>query len=233
VNNSVVWSPDGTRLIFRTNRNGLIDFYQKSAAGGGIEELVERGTTWSGAGMPEINIVLSDWSRQENLIFSVPLPASGYNLGLLPLTGNLKPVFFIDSRLDQMHGNFSPDGRFVAYSSNESGRFEVYIETFPRSNSKWPVSTSGGYEPRWRGDGAEIYYLSEDRKLMAVAVSAGQPFGRPKPLFQTQVSAGVSPFRTNYVPTRNGQRFLINAKSGDPAALPITVVLNWTAGLDK
>lgn len=72
----------------------------------------------------------------------------------------------IDSPFDQMHGNFSLDGRFVANSSNESGRFEVYVETVPRSNTKLPVSTSGGYEPRWRGDGAGIYYLSEDRKLM-------------------------------------------------------------------
>ncbi len=86
-----------------------------------------------------------------------------------------------------MHGNFSPDGRLVAYTSNESGRFEIYVETVPRSDRKWPVSTNGGYEPRWRADGREIYYLSEDRKLMAVSVGAGPSFGIPKPLFQTHV----------------------------------------------
>ena len=76
-----------------------------------------------------------------------------------------------------MHGNFSPDGQLVAYSSNESGRFEVYVQTFPRSDRRWQVSTSGGSERRWRRDGREIYYLSEDRKLMAVAVVAGASFG--------------------------------------------------------
>jgi Tol biopolymer transport system component len=232
LNSSVVWSPDGTRLLFRTNRNGVVDFYQKSAAGGGNEEPVVPGTTWRDAGMPAVTLLLSDWSRNGNLIFSVPMLTTSYDLALLPLAG-LKPVTFIDSPLDQMHGNFSPDGRLVAYSSNESGPFEVYVQTFPRSDRKWKISTSGGYEPRWRGDGGEIYYLTDDRKLMAVSVEAGPAFGRPKLLFQTQVRAGVSAYRTNYVPTRDGQRFLINTQTGDPAPIPIMVFLNWTAGLKK
>jgi hypothetical protein len=132
-----------------------------------------------------------------------------------------------------MLGAFSPDGRLVAYTSNESGRFEVYVQTFPLSDQKWQVSTSGGYEPRWRRDGSEIYYLSEDRKLMAVPVSAGPSFHVPKPLFQTRVPAGVNHLRTNYVPSNDGRRFLVNTQTGDPAPNPITVVLNWTAGLNK
>ena len=95
------------------------------------------------------------------------------------------------------------------------------------SDKKWTISTGGGYEPRWRGDGGEIYYLSEDRKLMAVSVGAGPSFGVPKPLFQTRVPAGVSSYRTHYVPRRDGQRFLVNTQSGDPAPIPITIVLNW------
>jgi hypothetical protein len=132
-----------------------------------------------------------------------------------------------------MHANFSPDGRFLAYSSNESGRFEVYVQTFPLSDQKWQVSTSGGYEPRWRRDGREIYYLSEDRKLMAVSISAGPIFDIPKPLFQTRVRAGVNAIRTNYVPSGDGRRFLVNTQSGEPPPVPITVVLNWTAGLKR
>ena len=94
---------------------------------------------------------------------------------------------------DQMHANFSPDGRFIAYSSNESGRYEVYVESLPPSDRKWPISINGGYEPRWRADGRELYYLAEDRKLMAVPVSSGAaPFGVPTALFQTDVHAGVS-----------------------------------------
>ena len=157
---------------------------------------------------------------------------AGNDLWLLPLVNDLKAEKFFASPAAEMHGNFSPDGRLVAYTSNESGRFEVYVETVPRSDRKWPVSTNGGYEPRWRADGGEIYYLSEDRNLMAVPVGAGPSFGIPKPLFQAHVPAGVSWLRTHYVPSRDGQRFLVNVAT-DTAASPITVVLNWSGSLNK
>ena len=116
-----------------------------------------------------------------------------------------------------MHANFSPDGRFIAYTSNESGRYDVYVEPLPQSDRKWLISPNGGYEPRWRADGREIYYLSEDRKLMAVSVSSGAvPFGVPQLLFQTVVHAGVDSFRTHYVPDRDGTRFLVHTRSGEP-----------------
>jgi WD40 repeat protein len=152
---------------------------------------------------------------------------------MLPLTGDRRPVKFLATPADEMHGNFSPDGRFVAYTSNESGRYEVYVQTFPLSDKKWQVSTNGGYEPRWRSDGREIYYLSEDRKLMAVSVGPGPSFGVPHTLFQTRVPAGVNSNRTHYVPSRDGRRFLVNTQIGDPSPNPITVVLNWTSGLKK
>jgi len=129
--------------------------------------------------------------------------------------------------------NLSPDGRFVSYTSDESGRTEVYVQTFPLSDRKYPVSTRGGYEPRWRGDGRKIYYLSADRKLMAVAVGPGPSFGVPKALFQTRVAEGVTAYRSHYVPTRDGQRFLITTQTSDPPQASITVVLNWQAGLKK
>src|SRR5258708_28369707 len=134
-----------------------------------------------------------------------------------------------------MHGQFSPDGRFVAYSSNESGKFEVYVQTFPPSDRKWRVSTGGGYEPRWRRDGRELYYLSEDRKLMALPISIAPVFeaGTPKALFQTRVPEGVTPYRTNYVPSRDGQRFLVNTQNAETGPPSITVVLNWRAALKK
>jgi Tol biopolymer transport system component len=98
----------------------------------------------------------------------------------LPLGEVGKPAKFIASPADDMHGNFSPGGRLVAYTSTESGKFDVYVETVPRSDRKWRVSTNGGYEPRWRADGREIYYLSEDRKLMAVPVGAGRHSAFPR-----------------------------------------------------
>ena len=180
------------------------------------------------------NVVDSDWSPDgRHILFSVPAPASGIDLWLLPLTGDRKPAKFLASPSDELHGNFSPDGRFVAYTSNESGKFEVYVQTFPLSDLKKQVSISGGYEPRWRADGREIYYLSEDLKLMAVSVGPGSSFGLSQTLFQTRVAAGVSANRTHYVPSRDGQRFLVNTQTSDPAPTPITVVLNWTAGLKK
>jgi hypothetical protein len=148
----------------------------------------------------------------------------------LPLGDEAKPEKFIASAADEMHGNFSPDGRLIAYTAGDSGRFEVYVETVPRSDQRWTVSTNGGYEPWWRADGREIYYLSEDRMLTAVSVGAGPSFGIPKPLFQTQVPAGVTGMRTHYVPSRDGQRFLVNMAT-DAVASPITVVLNWQSAL--
>jgi len=165
-----------------------------------------------------------------HILFSAPAPATGTDLWLLPLKGDKKPFKFLATAAEELHGNFSPDGRYVAYTSNESGRFEVYVQTFPLSDRKWQVSTNSGYEPRWRAGGREIYYLSEDRKLMAVSVDAGPSFGVPSALFQTRVGVGITANRTHYVPSRDGKRFLVNT---DASPTPITVVLNWTAGVKK
>ena len=121
----------------------------------------------------------------------------------------------------------------MAYSSSESGRFEVHVQTFPLTDRQWTVSTTGGYEPRWRADGRELYYLSLDQKLMAVSVDSGPSFGAPTELFPVRVAGGVSSQRTHYVPSRDGKRFLINTPTGDAAIVPITVVLNWTAATKK
>jgi serine/threonine-protein kinase len=142
-----------------------------------------------------------------------------------------KPVLFLTAPGDQWHANFSPNGKLVAYSSNESGRFEVDVRTFPLTDRQWHVSTTGGYEPRWRADSLEMYYLSTDQKLMAVKVGPGPTFGKPMELFPVRIAEGVGWSRTHYVPSGDGQRFLINTPTGDAAMVPITVVLNWTAGL--
>jgi len=234
LNAAPVWSPDGARILFRTNRNGMTEFYEKSAGGGGNEESVLTNQTQLAAGIESPNLVSSDWSPDGRyVIASAPQQATGDDLWLVPLSGDRKPVKFLGPPSDQMHGNFSPDGRFVAYTSNESGRFQVYVQTFPLSNRKWQVSTDGGYEPRWRADGREIYYLSDDRKLMAVSVGAGPSFAVPKLLFQTRVPEGVTSRRTHYVPNRDGRRFLINTQTGDAPPNPITVVFNWQAELGK
>ncbi len=229
LNASPVWAPDGARIVFRTTRaGGLTEFYGKSAGGGGKEEPVLSQTVARASGVLSTNIILWDWSADGRyLLFSPADP----DLWLLPLAGDAKPVRFLSAPGDQWHGNFSPDGKLVAYSSNESGRFEVHVQTFPLTDRQWLVSTTGGYEPRWRADGREMYYLSADQMLMAVAVGPGPSFGAPTELSQVRLAQGVSLQRTHYVPGRDGKRFLINTPAGEPPMVPITVVLNWTAGL--
>jgi serine/threonine protein kinase/Tol biopolymer transport system component len=234
VNASPTWAPDGARIIFRTTRaGGLNEFYAKSAGGGGKEELVLSQTTLRASGVASANMMLSDWSQDgRHLLFSATT-SSDYDLWLVPLAGDSKPVSLLSAPGDQMHGNFSPDGKLVAYSSNESGRFEVHVQTFALTDRQWTVSTTGGYEPRWRADGRELYYLSLDQKVMAVAVAPGPSFGAPTELFQVRIAGGVTFYRTHYVPSRDGRRFLINTPAGDAAMVPITVVLNWQEELKQ
>ena len=234
LNAAPVWSPEGARIVFRTNRNGMTEFYEKSAGAGGNETPALTSETQLAAGIDSPNLVCSDWSPDGRYVIgSVPQQSTGDDLWLIPLSGDKKPFKFLGPPSDQMHGNFSPDGHFVAYDSNESGRFQVYVQTFPLSDRKWQVSTDGGYEPRWRADGREIYYLSEDRKLMAVSHGTAPAFGVPKVLFQTRVPEGVTSRRTHYVPSRDGKRFLINTQTGDLMPNPITVVINWQTELRK
>jgi len=229
-----VWSSDGARLVYRAFQNPIVAFYQRSAGGAGNEEPVLTLEAVRSAQIRSANLVPTDWSPDgAYIMLSVPAAATGTDLWILPLSGDRKLHKFLVTPAEELHGNFSPDGHFVAYTSNESGRFEVYVQTFPLSDRKWPVSTNGGYEPRWRADGQEIYYLSEDRKLMAVRVAAGRQFEAPVPLFRTRVAVGVNANRTHYVPSRDGKRFLVNTLSSDPSPTPIMVVLNWTADIKK
>src|SRR4029077_16875822 len=133
------------RIIFRTNRTGgLSEFYAKSAGGGGKEEPVLSHTAVRASGVLSANMMLWDWSPDgRHLLFSAAA-SSDYDLWLLPLTGDPKLVSFLSAPGDQWHGNFSPDGRLVAYSSSESGRFEVQVQTFPLTDRQWTVSTTGG-----------------------------------------------------------------------------------------
>ena len=234
LNASPLWAPDGSRILFRTNRNGATELYGKSAGGGGNEDAELTQATQLAAGIESPNLVPSDWSPDGRyLIGNIPQKMTGYDLWLIPLAGDRKPVRFLDSPGDQLHANFSPNGHFVAYSSDESGRFQVYVQTIPLSDRKWQVSTNGGYEPRWKADGREIYYLSDDRKLMAVTVSAGPSFGVPKALFQTRIPQGVISRRTHYVPTPDGSRFLINTQTDEAPPNRITIVLNWQVELGR
>jgi serine/threonine protein kinase/Tol biopolymer transport system component len=221
-----VWAPDGDRIAFRSNPRGVLETFEMSTAMGGNKRILLSEEHARNVGMGVSNVNPGDWSRDGHaLVISAGNPA---DIFMLPLADPTKTVKIIDGLGDQMHPNLSPDGRFIAYTSTESGaRFEVHVETLPRSR-KWPISTQGGFEPRWRADSKEIYYLTQDGDLMAVPVTnLPQPFGVPRVLFHANFHPEVSVLRTHYVPNRDGSRFLFALRTGVPTQVPITVVLNW------
>ncbi|HJZ80236.1 MAG TPA: protein kinase [Pyrinomonadaceae bacterium] len=222
-----IWSPDGSRIAFVSDRDGPGNLFQKSASGAGNDELLLKTNErkW-----------LCDWSRDGRFILYVNLgQKTKTDLSVLPMTGEQKPIPFLQSTFNEDHARFSPDGHFIAYTSDESGRIEVYVQTFPTSGGKWLISTNGGAQPRWRRDGKEIFYLAPDKKVMAVDVKLeGSTFeaGVPKVLFQTHVISYPNP-RNVYDASADGQRFLIITTPEEVTTTPITVVANWTADLNR
>ena len=149
--------------------------------------------------------------------------------------GAQTPVPYLQTPFSETHAQFSPDGQWMAYASNESGQPQIYVQTIPAGGAKRQVSTTGGDQPRWRRDGKELFYISADRKLMAAPVKtdAGFEAGSPQPLFDMQPLYVPTRGRFAYQPTADGQRFLVTAPVNGPVTTPITVVLNWQAGLKK
>ena len=145
----------------------------------------------------------------------------------------------MQSQFDEHDGRFSPDGKWVAYVSNESGRDEIYVQSFPVSGAKFQISSGGGSEPQWRSDGTELFYLAADGNLMAVPAKLGRSgsesfqAGLPRPLMPVpDVSGGIT-FQRSYAVSNDGLRFLIPGANATGNAQPLTIVLNWQAGLKK
>ena len=233
--NAPVWSPDGSRLVFRSNRGGTFDLYEKPASGAGTEQLLLANA--------QIKLPL-DWSADGRiLLYQVLDPETGFDLWALPLVGDRNPFPIVNTRFNERNGQFAPDGRWIAYDSNETGRVEVYVQPFPGPGGKWQISTGGGTAPRWRHDGRELYYIRPDGTMMAVPVRAsadGQALepGAPAPLFRVPVVFGGSAAtggaaKAQYAVAPDGQRFLINVTVEEATAPPINVVLNWDAALKK
>jgi hypothetical protein len=220
-----IWSPDGTRVVFNSNRKLHYDLYQKAASGAGGEDVLFN---------DNLDKIPVSWSSDGRFIlYTVSGKATGFDLFVVPLAGDRKPVPFLNTKFNETSGQFSPDGRWVAYQSDESGKSEVYVAPFPGAGGKWQVSIAGGDYPRWRRDGAEIFYLASDNKLMAAAVNGkGQNFevGVVTQLFQTRA---VTRLGSHYDVSADGQRFLINTRPEQTAAAAITVVMNWAAGLKR
>jgi eukaryotic-like serine/threonine-protein kinase len=219
-----IWSPDGSRVVFNSRRKGHYDLYQKASSGAGAEEVLLEDNT---------DKYPTGWSPDGRFILYRSIgTATGDDIFVLPLSGDRKPFPFLKTQFNENFAKFSPDGRWIAYVSDESGKNEVYVAPFPGPGGKWQISTDVGNYPRWRHDGNEIFYLAPDYKLMAAAVNGkGSSFqvGQVKPLFQTRARTA----RYEYAVSADGQRFLINTITQQTASAPITVVLNWTAGLKK
>jgi Tol biopolymer transport system component len=217
IDSTPIWSPDGSRIVFGSNRGVNFDLYLKDANGAQEERPIPQDGP---------DRFPTDWSRDGKYI----LYERGADLWFVTIP-EFHPTQFLKATSTLKGGRFSPDGKWVAYSSNESGRWEVYVTSFPDAHGKWQVSNAGGVEPKWRGDGKELFYLSPDSKMMAVPVKTGSSFdpGTPMVLFQAnprEMLATSEQF--SYEVSQDGQKFLINTHL-KTAMTPLSVVLNWSA----
>jgi serine/threonine protein kinase/Tol biopolymer transport system component len=222
-----VWSPDGGRVVFASDRDsGVFNIYQKPANGVGDDQRVVKSSD-----------DMTPYSMSPDgrfLIYRLNIN----DTGIMSLSGDPKPSPLLKASFNQNAAQVSPDGRWLAYYSNESGVYEVYIRNFGAGNGKWQVSQGGGVHPRWRRDGKELYYYASDGHLMAVSISGDSAanVGTPHALFEAnllngpQVSSG---FRAQYEPSPDGQRFLMNVPVEGSVAVPMTLILNWREALNK
>lgn len=224
----VVWSPDGLRVAFSSFKNGNRDVVVKNASGLGEETPLLDSPNRE---------VLEDWSKDGRyVVYALDIGPNGtpaQDLYVLPMFGDRKPIQIVQSPFQENEAHFSFDGKWLAFGSNESGRFQTYVMSFPALDLKRQVSTNGGSQPRWRRDGKELYYLATDGKLMAVDVTAGATLdsGTPRELFDTELT--LNPLQDQYRVTPDGQRFLVLKPVTEATPTPITVVVNWTSGLRK
>ena len=227
---SSIWSPDGKTIVFASDRNKRFDLFQRASNGEGNEVLLLK------SGQSKIP---SDWSHDGKYIAYFTL--NPYDIWILPIKpsgqGNeRKPFVFLQTEFNEMRATFSPDGRWIAYQSDESGRHEIYIRPFPGPGGKWQVSTAGGTRPRWREDGKELFFLATDSRLMSAQINLGIStiqINTVQSLFDLGYVSIASTSRDFYDVTRDGQRFLVELNQGNEISIPVTLVVNWPGEIKK
>jgi hypothetical protein len=193
--------------------------YQMAASGSG-QELVDLRTP---AMFPE------DWSRDGRwLVYDAFGATTAVDIWAFNFADR-KPRPIVEETSNQLQARLTPDGRWLAYASDESGKWEVYVRSFPEGPRKWLVSTGGGSQPMWRGDGKELFYVAADNRLVAVPIVGTATFevGVSQSLFATRIPPVLAPWRTNYAVSSDGQRFLVNSIAPEVAPAPITIAVNW------
>jgi serine/threonine protein kinase/Tol biopolymer transport system component len=221
-----VWSPDGQRLVFASLREGAPNLFQKMANGSGQEETLFKSPL---AKLP------SDWSSDGRFIICGTVdPKTRWDLWVLSVSDH-KWEAFLQTPANETRGVFSPNGRWVAYESDESGKKEIYVQSFPASGAKWQISVSGGTQARWGRDGKELFYLSGERRITSVEANteaATFTHGTPKTRLDTPILRGEDHPGTQYVVSADG-RLLVNTVPEERPDSPISVMVNWTAVLKK
>jgi len=224
IDNFPIWSPDGSRVVFESYAGGEAgDLYDKAISGGDDQRLL---VSTAAAKFP------TDASSDGIVLFQTLDPQTGFDIWAFRSAGDRKPFPVIRTNAEERLGQFAPDGRWVVYESNETGRFEVYVQAFPTAGRKIPVSTDGGGQPRWRRDGRELFYVALDNRLMSVPVEISHDSivpQKPTPLFSTNIVTIFGVNGLQYCVSADGQRFLISSAAGDVSnnTSPIAVILNW------
>jgi eukaryotic-like serine/threonine-protein kinase len=228
LNTNPVWSPDGSRIAFISTRNGVFHSYVKATNGTGPDEPLietnarERVNSWSSDG--KYLAYMRDTAQEKKDV----------DVWILPLFGDRKPFPFLQSPFNEGFPQFSPNVKWLAYTSDQSGKDQIYVVPFPTGNGKWQISTNGGFQPKWRRDGRELYYLAPDNSLMAVDITergSTLEIGNPHALFQTHPPPARPGYYYDVSP--DGKRFLLTNENSQGSPGPATLVLNWTAGLKK
>jgi Tol biopolymer transport system component len=218
-----LWSPDGSQIAWASNREGIYHIYRKASSGSGTEEVLLEGP---GFKLP------TDWSPDgRHILYRVVDPATRYDIWALPTAPGAKPFPLLKTEANEAAAVLSRDGKWLAYGSDETGRYEVYVDTFPPGGGKRQVSTTGGNSPMWRADGRELFYHASDGTLMATPITpgAGTVGGPPVALFSFAPGGNlVTPY---YSVTPDGQRFLLSKLVQHGGETPLTVLVDWPAQL--